>query len=340
MEAYFNLKSQFERVYCDVPSGYLQGQTHAGISYIPAGFDGYTHWLVVSPYANYNVNWENPCVYYANNRPDGKPPVVFTAHPLNPLVIRRYGSPGEFRGFNSDPDIYFDGTHMRVLNRIFMIPTTVNGATLTGDSIECMEVTSASKTQERFILTNHEVPSYKRLNGILSPTLLKHNGKYRIYTLSTSGGSVNCTCRGLAISESTTVDSRGFITQDIGSIHGRTMEAWHMQVFKHNNEFYAIVCATDWSAETNNKPLKQYLAYGGSDGFKFIIYEKPLVSYESYRGAAYVREDGLFVLYTTVVSTEWSGEYSVDGREVLLCTANFNEMLNVIRNAVPKQDTD
>ena len=333
MEAIFN-KSTLEFVNADVPDGYDQGQTHAGIEYVANGFNGYKYWLSASPYANYNLDWENPCVYYANERDGGLPPIDFTPHVQNPFQVRPGLSGVGREPFNSDPDIFYDGDtdKMLILNRICLGEDLTNGIAV-GDIINYQEVVGLTgKTEPQVLYTPYEATVLGARYGILSPSLLKVDGKFRSYHLSSSGGSVNVKCYSLSIMESDSMDGRQFKRLPNGSIFGGNVEPWHIDVFRHESKFYAIVCASDWDAPQASKPLKLYLAES-TNGFDFKIYKRPLISYESYRGSALVRPDGVFVLYATVVDTEFIQEpiYSVDGREILLGYMDFNELLGMLQ---------
>lgn len=322
--AVFDLE-HIEVVYAPVPAGYDYGQTHSGIEFIPGGFLGYSHWLSASPYANYNLDWENPCVYYANERTGNIPPVEFTPHIANPLQIRPPAT-NYYEPFNSDPDIFFDTNKIIVLNRICNghdVEKNLN----TADIINCQEITSLDAVSNPVTLYSHfEAGWIGSKFGVLSPALLKINDKYRIYHLSSSGGSVNVKCFSISLMESDSL-TRNFKRLNNGSIWGNNIEPWHMDVFTYNNKFYAIVNAADWNDGAKNK---QYLAES-SNGFDFKIYPTPLIDYNSYRGSAYVREDGLFVLYSTVIEPSLA-VHSVDGREIILCYQDFNTVLNQVKS--------
>lgn len=324
-------KSDMEYVKADVPSAYLQGQTHAGIEFVQTGFLGYTHWLSASPYANYNLDWENPCVYYANERADGRPPIIFTPHIANPLQTRPAPF-GIYNPFNSDPDIYFDDS----LQKMFILNRVCNGLDITynetypTDIINVQEILSLTEASEPSVLFSKYETTTRE---ILSPSIIKVNGKYRIYFLESRGGSVNVKNEGIILMESNTLD-RNFIDIKKGSIFAAgKIEPWHIDIFTHGDKYYAVVCCTDWTSTEANKPLKLYLAES-LNGYDFYIFKTPLIDYNSYRGSAYVRQsDGLFVLYATVVDAEFIQDppYSVDGREILLCTKDFNNLLSELR---------
>ena len=63
----------------------------------------------------------------------------------------------------------------------------------------------------------------------------------------------------------------------------------------------------------------------------FTIYQKPLTNLNSYRGAACVREDGLFVLYSTTVHEKIKGSKSVDGRDIIMSSMPFNLLISELR---------
>ena len=321
--------SVFEYVNAPVPSGYLYGQTHTSIQFVPSAFLGYTHWLAASPYPNQDVAKENPCVYFANVRGDGRPPIEFTPHGANPLQDTPVANAYNANPFNSDPDIFLDTdtNKMYLLNRpVGVLDEKASGIAV--NEINCQEITSTTTATTKTVLfTRLETSNCVEL---LSPALSKVGGKFRIQFLESTGGSVNVKCKGLVTMESTTMD-RNFVNQRRGSIYSKSpIEAWHWDSFVHGAKTYAVVCATDWNDTAPSKPLRLYLAES-SNGYDFSIYEKPLISNYSYRGSAYVRpSDGLFVLYATLTDPDLK-VYSVDGREIVLCTKNFTELLNELR---------
>ena len=324
--AIFNLED-FEFVKVDVPSGYTQGQTHPSIEFIPSGFLGYNYWLGTTPYANFNTNEENPCLYYANARPDGKPPVVFTPHVSNPIVPRQPFNPSTgYHPYNSDIELLFDVDKIIVLNRaVAAIDPLTNG---TSQIIYSVSVTSLSSVPEQeLILSKYEGGNASKF-GVMSPALLKVNGKYRIYSPASSGGSVNVKCYGLMVFESDTM-TRNFKRLQKGSIFGGNIELWHIDVFTHGGKFYALVNGTDWSSPLKTKPNRLFLAES-SNGYDFFIYKKPLIELESYRASGYVDSNGLFICYASLVSPEHK-VYSVDGREIVLITKDFTTLLNELR---------
>ena len=65
---------------------------------------------------------------------------------------------------------------------------------------------------------------------------------------------------------------------------------------------------------------------------ELVIYPTPLTDYNSYRGAAVVRDDGVFVLYSTVLWEHIKGSKSVDGRDVILAQCAFSDLLNRIKS--------
>ena len=78
--------------------------------------------------------------------------------------------------------------------------------------------------------------------------------------------------------------------------------------------------------------MQQYLGRFDKDLTMLHIYRKPLVGLNSYRGAACILSDEMFVLYTTTVHENIKGSKSVDGRNVLLAYTYFPELLKVLQD--------
>jgi len=330
MTAIFN-KSNLEYVKADVPETYLQGQTHVGIEYVDNGYLGYTYWLSASPYANFNVNWENPCVYYANERDGGLPPINFTPHVQNPFQTRPPAI-GDILPINSDPAmLYIESKNEMVIINRATGSIDPDNEIFNGDVINYQKVPSLlDKTEVNILYTGYEATEIGS-RPMLSPSLIEVGGKIRSYHLSVSNG----VCFGLSVMEADSIDGRKFKRLPNGSMFGGNIEPWHLDVFQHGGKFYSIVCGNDWSVAGENKPLKLYLAES-SNGFDFYIYKRPLLSANSYRSSAFVRGDGMFIMYASVVDTDYLQDpiYSVDGREILLGYMDFNELLGMLQTNV------
>ena len=108
-----------------------------------------------------------------------------------------------------------------------------------------------------------------------------------------------------------------------GSILGN-VEPWHIDVFEHDGKLYAVLCCV---VDNRANYTFNFLAVS-EDWENFRIYEKPLSSIKSYRSSAFVREDGMFILYLATLGYNPEGNITEDGRNIVCAYRNFNDIIN------------
>lgn len=165
--------------------------------------------------------------------------------------------------------------------------------------------------------------------ALASPSFYKYGGTYIMIWLATrsyNNGGRDCEMK---IRTSASFDSHFDNERDI-IIESGDYTPWHMSLFSHNDKLYTvIVCIKDGVSHR----LYQMLGEFNDDLTKVHIYQKPLVDLPSYRGAAYVAQDGTFVLYSTTVRYRIKGSKSVDGKDVVMACMSFDDLLNELRNS-------
>ncbi len=333
-------------VLCDVPvpQGYPQSQTHSGVAW----YDGRLY-LTSTPYPNRRLSrwriyfnvllrklsngmlikdaeiYENPCLYVSDKNQLSEIPTTFS--PLAPFPLmdtpkKEYGLPA----FNSDPDIFIENGHCYILNR------TVCRTRLLKHGYEC-------KTKIFLIIgeVGKETFELKKIQQIkewnkpyVSPCLIKHNGKYILSYLDTNSAIDAKSFCGLYLQQLSALDnlSRCNEYKEIKISAGRLLP-WHMSLFSSRGRLYSIIACV----KRNDKSRKiwQMLGEFNDNLTELTIYRTPLTDYQSYRGSAFVREDGLFVLYNTTLWENVQGSKSVDGRNIIVATKSFYELLKEIR---------
>ena len=83
-----------------IDRGYGEYLVHPSVLYIPEGLSGKKWWMAVTPYPNYNSKYEQPILYCGKTN-DNTPPV-------NWEFVGLIAEPHS-KGFNSDPNLFFDG---------------------------------------------------------------------------------------------------------------------------------------------------------------------------------------------------------------------------------------
>lgn len=111
-------------------------------------------------------------------------------------------------------------------------------------------------------------------------------------------------------------------------VKGHDFLPWHMSVFPHKNDLYAIIACVRRGDKSRH--IWQMLGRFSTDLDILTIFPTPLTDYNSYRGAACVRSDGTFILYTTTVFEDIAGSTAVDGRNVIVAHKPFESILREV----------
>jgi len=326
---------------CDlkVPFGYPQSQTHAGVAYIKDGFCGYKYWLVTSPYPNVKSGggdqYENPLLYFGNSTMGSQPPTSFIPYKNNPIVER----PKCFNNsssYNSDPDILYDKHSIYLLNRTYQVKFPIyEGSQYTYNKLAICQLKTIIDSDT---LTGFTTPREVAISDLLihqehsgtptyiSPSLAFANERYRLFYLVTNTYNDGKDTKQLVMLSDNNIDGEFLVKKDIYMLKGN-LEPWHMSVFKYRGKLYSIVCCT---TSGKKKMCYQYLAEFDLGLNTFTIYQRPLIDVPSYRGSAFVREDGMFILYSSVIY-KLPKSKSVDGRDIVMAKMPFNQLLYKVK---------
>ena len=315
-------RSEFELCVLSNPSGYPISFTHAGIAYSKDGYNNYHYFLSQSPYPSGNDDYENPCFYYANARDGNLPPIEWNAFSGNPLQE----DPGN--GYNADPDILFFNGDLYLGNRPYIRKPSrqwvnMQKCTIVNNSFSFGEPVTLYSTET--IPANFGYPQ-NYLTTFVSPALIPYGNKVRAYHLVTNSYNDASRCRNLVIMEGEDlITENNFAFLKYGSILGN-VEPWHIDVFSHGGKLYAILACIADSIAGN---CYNYLAVS-DDWENFRIYDRPLTDIKSYRSSAFVRDDGMFILYLATLNYKPAGNVTQDGRNILCAYRSFEDVLNEV----------
>ena len=329
---------------CDVPVpvGYPQSQTHSGIAMYKGNY-----YLTTSPYPNKKystvvsyirsilkkitggvlcnpINGEvygNPCIYIGDNKDEI--PIKFKPLTVKPLMETPEAVFG-FPAYNSDPDIFIENDIVYILNRVYYRTSNKQGG------ITDVFLIKGSVKYEKFKLESLQlIKEWERL--FVSPCLINYRGKY-VFTYLHSKSALDAkTFDGLYLQEVESIDKLSNNDNERKIlIHDCELLPWHMSLFSHKEVLYTIITCVNKGDIT--KKTWQMLGEFNQDLTELTIYPTPLTDYNSYRSSALVREDGLFVLYNTVVWEHIKGTNSVDGRDVVMAKCVFEDFLNKLRD--------
>lgn len=308
-----------------LPQGYPASWTHTGIAFVKDGYNGYKFFLTCTPYPSGNDDYENPMFFYANARADGKPPIEFIPFSGNPLQ----DTPET--GYNADADIIYLNGNIYVTNRPYDGTkqwVNVQKCTVDGDAFSFGEPITLYTSEQP--PANFGFPSNYRTT-LVSPSVVEYGGKVRFYQLATNSYNNLSDCKALIIMEGDDLETpNGFSLLKYGSIFGAGIEPWHISIFQHGGKLYAVVCCVDVEHSVIGRVKSfNYLAVS-EDGENFRIYPRPLSNVLSYRSAACVTDDGVFVLYLATLSYKPVGGVSSDGREIVMASMPFSDLLEEI----------
>lgn len=326
-------REEFRLCEVPVPQGYPQSQTHCGVAML-----NNVLFLSTSPFPNpkrnyktiakalirkitrgkyyghYGEYYENPCLYIG--QPDNYPISVFRLVPPAPLMRPPYPLFG-MPSFNSDPDIFVDGDKICVLNRvtfrkkngyfnqIFIIKGRYNDGLFFCDGYN--------------LLTEAE-------RCYISPCIIKYQNKWIITYLDTNSYNDGNTFKGLFIKEMSQLVPFEDNNNDWRriSLVGDNRLPWHMSLFLYEDKLYSIISSVN---RNDDHRCVQMLGVFNKDLTELYIYPRPLCDMNSYRGGAYVDEKGLFIFYTTTVHEKIKGSKAIDGRNVMVSSKPFDEII-------------
>lgn len=322
-----------------VPKGYPQSQTHAGIVYVKDSLCGYQYWLSSSPYPNVTQGkgdaYENPLIYFANSeKGTDEPPTDFIPYDKNPIVDRPIAY-NNSSSYNSDPDLFLKDSVLYLLNRTYQVDCPIyKGATHVYDKLAVciMQAVTENDTLLGFTrpkeILNSDALNHSDNPGVptfISPSLTYKDGLYRLFYLITNTYNDGKSCRKLIMMSTPNINVPFLCKNEIFMLKG-DVEPWHMSVFNYKDKLYAIICCT---YKGRKQICYQYLAEFDKNLSSIVIYQRPLISIPSYRGSAFVREDGMFILYSSVIYKGLNSN-SVDGRDIVMAKMPFDRLLKEV----------
>jgi hypothetical protein len=265
-----------------------QSQTHPSIIYVSDKWQGATHWLATTPYPNCWVEFENPCIYYANRLDGINTPTVFTPVKNNPILPWPKGSK-----FNSDVELYMEN------NILYSIIREYDRQNLHKE----IKV-QASTDGQNWGMPHTLFSTSDADKELLSPSILKYKNKIRFYCLNGNAGIYRRgICTGINIWEGTSLSDTGFTQTATGNFLNKEaigIEPWHCDVLEYEDKLYMVLCARDVKKKTFRAPMETYLAVS-EDYQDFFIFPQPLIRHiKTYRPSAYMDGKRLYLYFSTI----------------------------------------
>lgn len=327
-----------------VPRGYPQSQTHSGIAlhngryYLttsPYPERKYTRWQFYPRYILRKLTnerlfpngdfYENPCLYVGEKGDINEVPVNF--HPITPFPLAN--TPNRLNGlpaYNSDPDIFVEKDRFYILNRSVYRTKMLKHGYASMTHIHLLQGVLESRgltIQSDDIIKVWDKP-------YASPCLAKFGAQYLFTYLDTNSAVDAQTFDGLFIQKMRTIDAlKENSSIEQVEVISHELLPWHMSLFQYEDKLYTIIACVKRGDVTCK--IWQMLGEFTNGLSELHIYQTPLTDYNSYRGAACVRPDGLFILYTSTMYENIRGSRAVDGRDILMAQMPFEQLLKKIR---------
>lgn len=342
-------RSDFTLCEVPVPKGYPQSQTHAGIAYWGGKF-----YMTTSPFPNKKLGklefyiriivrklsrgfllnpvradyYENPCIYVGEERGEHFPTKfrLLSQHPLMECPDDYYGYPS----YNSDPDLYVEDGTAYILNRsVFPTSNDYSDPNNPYPAIVRIFMIKGKFIDDKFVYESTNL--IKEWNKpYASPCMTKYNGKYVLTFIDTNSANDGETFNGIFVGQAANPDDFAR-TMEFKKVHfGEDSKVlpWHMSLFHFNNKLYTVIACVE---KGKKEKIWQMLGEFNDDLSELKIFPHPLTDYNSYRGSASVDDRGVFVLYTTTVHEKIKGSKAVDGRNILMASMPFTDLLREIQ---------
>lgn len=309
---------------------------HPCVRYIENGFEGHKWWMAYTPYYAANASLENPILCYGNS--DTKEaPTEWSFY----CVIQ----PQQFRGYNSDPTMFFRDGRLFVFWRENETPRT--------DVYYCCRATFGGEVKAKKLIPFENpllVEPLENEDRETCPTIIPAADGYMAYAMhlrffSTRLRSMKGVSGKLVSRFAVVLDLLGLYSQQksygIAVWSGDSLQKsliykktvrfknvnklyrpWHMDFFDYDGVRYAIV-------QTNQSNADLCLARS-VDGETFTFFKKPLITNRTidmvgiYKPSALVVDDILYLYYTA------QGKYNRVLNQLYITKIAFEKILQQI----------
>lgn len=331
---------------CDipVPKGYPQSQTHCGIilyegkwfmttspfptiqhskfvNYLRLALHKFSGGLLVNP--KRADRFENPCLYVGDAR-QGFPT---SFHLIGEKALM--DTPEQPKGgyaYNSDPDLFIEDGKTFILNRTAYCRRGADNEAVHSMTLHLIEGRLFEGSLSDMSIT--ELGDWDS-STIVSHSLTKYDGTYQLMYLDTISALDGKTFTGLYCKTADSVNGLKQAEERQIKVLSGNLLPWHLSLFQHEGTLYTIIACVEKG--TPKGKVWQFLGEFSKDLSSLKVYDTPLTDYCSYRGSAAVTSQGLFVLYTPTWNEKVRGSKSVDGKDVLMGKAPFEEVLRIVK---------
>lgn len=242
-----------------LPKEYGDFAIHPCVRYIAQGVGGYKWWMVLSPYPKYDIKKENILLFHGKNETGAEPPKEWV------FVKEVCGT--HTQGYNSDPNLFFDGESLWVVWREW-------GTENISISVP-YACTLCSKTKDGVSFTSHEIIANNEFNEYsicgdtsMCPIVYHYDNQLLMYA---SYYAYEPYLRPIGTSRYEYDESkRKFCLNGFHHCESLTFDLWHFDLFEYNGYLYQIITGQFGNA----------IYIGRSkDGKVFKYCKKPLYAY-------------------------------------------------------------
>ena len=224
---------------------------HPGIVYFPAGWHGYEYWLVVTPYPNGNIAYENPSILVSHDGVTWAPPPGIT----NPIALPS-------TSYLADGDLIYDSASDQLW--MYYPHQSVGGQTYVARKVSSDGIHWGDPYQEDRLFN---VPDFQ----FLSPAIVKAGAQYWMW--SVNSGSFGCTPPSTQLEYRTSLDGVTWGSPQSANFSQPGYTPWHLDVIyvPSKAEFWALVAAFPTGTGCDNTDL--FFARS-SDGVNWTTYNR------------------------------------------------------------------
>ncbi len=224
---------------------------HPGIVHFPNGWHGYEYWLVVTPYPDGNISYENPSILVSHDGINWAPPPGIT----NPIAMPS-------TSYLADGDLIYDSASDQLW--MYYPHQSVSGQTYVARKVSSDGVHWGDPYQEDRLFN---VPDFQ----FLSPAVVKAGTQYWMW--SVNSGSFGCTPPSTQLEYRTSLDGVTWSAPHSANFSQPGYTPWHLDVIHvpSKSEFWALVAAFPTGTGCDNTDL--FFARS-SDGINWITYNR------------------------------------------------------------------
>lgn len=301
--------------------GYGNYLVHPSVVYIPNGLAGKKWWMAVTPYPNFDSRYEQPVLFCGKT--NGSHP------PIDWEFIGLIAEPHDV-GFNSDPNLYFDGDKLWCFWKETKTENT--DKLYNSHSIMARSYDGKAFGPIRKMANNND----KNIANVFSPTIIKINE--HIYMLATAfeherikGSLLPFGENHIAIwslkGENFESGQFEYLSKAV-QIYPKDFNYWHAECCKVNSQCYLSV-VTDEQA-------KRILIGVSSDGFNYKYLDTPLLSSFAnnfaglYKASITVINNDVFIFFPCRTGLLKNKRVS----NIYMTTISIDELLILFKNKI------